>query len=371
MKILVDGMSVHKGGIGSLLLNFARYNRLHSNALEFHFLVPEGSENLETLLEMGYRCYIVPSITQVMAYRRVIQQAFKENRYDYLWLNNTSKANALLPVYAVKKGARLITHPHGVSNEEQGIKRMIFDLLDKLNHQRYLKRVSLPFACSYKAAERYYRGSDLLERVTVINNGILVDHFAFQKEPRLAIRKELGIKEDEVVLGAIGRLSEVKNFGFLIDLVCRLPDRYRCVILGEGPERTSLLTMAETAGLGGRFILAGQVDNVAEYLCAFDLFLMPSLHEGMPFAVIEAQASGLPCILSDTISKECAVSDLVQFAALNDATAWEAAVQKISTGPEERGQYADVIRRSGYSIEESYAVFKKALGGIECQNTQD
>ena len=363
MKILVDGMSRDKGGIGSLLLNFAIYSKQVpvDQQIQFTFLLPSCSEYQQDLEKLGDRYYTVPSITRMSSYRKVIKKVFQEDTYDYLWLNNTSKVNRFLPVYASKMGAKLITHPHGVAGEEQGIKKLIFSFVNWFNYPVYMQLMKLPFACSEEAARTYYRNEDILRNATVINNGIFVDKFRYSRHNRKSIREVLSIQDGDVVLGTMGRLSAVKNHGFLISLLTELPVNYRCIILGSGEDRDALEQMAAEKGVQDRLLLAGQVENVHEYLSAFDIFVMPSLHEGMPYAVIEAQAAGLPCVVSHTVSNEVRLSDLVAFAELNSLDDWKKHILSAQTKTEERSQYADVIRKSGYSIEESYSTFWKTV----------
>lgn len=365
MRVLVDGMPKVKGGIGSLLLNFAVYSKQSSdeNEVEFEFLLPESSEYQKDLDKLGCNYYFVPSIMDVANYKFAIKKVFQEKKYDYLWINNTSKVNRFLPVYAAKQGTELILHPHGVDDEEQGIKKQVFRFLNKINYSKYLQLMKYPFACSEAAARSYYQDESIVRQTTIINNGIFADKFTFSKKKREDIRAKLSVKKDDVIIGTVGRLSPVKNHLFLVDLLTILPDNYLCVILGDGEERANLETMAKDNGVNERLLLLGQVENVNEYLNAFDVFVLPSLHEGMPYAVIEAQASGLPCVVSNTVSREVGLSDLVVFAKLNDKIEWMDKILEIGSGTEGRKRYSSVIKDSGYSIEESYASFLRTIAG--------
>lgn len=367
MKILVDGMPRGKGGIGSLLLNFAVYSKQlpPEKSIEFNFLISKHSAYQSDLERLGCKYFVVPSITSVRDYSNAIKGIFRENKYDFLWLNNTSKVNRILPVYAAKEGAKLITHPHGVGDEEQGIKKKLFNILNKLNHSTYMRLVKLPLACSVEAARCYYRGAkDIFEKSLVIKNGIFVDRFAYSEENRNSIRSQLQLKDGDVVLGTVGRLTAVKNYMFILSLLENLPSNYRCIILGEGEDREKLEQSAEEKGLKDRFLLLGQKENVNEYLSAFDIFVLPSLHEGMPYAVIEAQASGLPCLVSDTVSSEVRLTDLVNFAELNNVQAWMDKILEIQLCDENRAVYANEISEKGYSIEKSYDIFFNAVSKL-------
>ena len=113
-------------------------------------------------------------------------------------------------------------------------------------------------------------------------------------------------------------------------------------------------------------IISGAIpqENVNEYLSAFDIFVLPSLHEGMPYAVIEAQASGMPCLVSDTVSSEVRLTDLVNFAELNNVQAWMDKILEIQLCDENRSIYANEISEKGYSIEKSYDIFYNAVSKL-------
>lgn len=361
MRVLVDGIPKSKGGIGSLLINFARLNADAQEPLQFDYLVPEESDYQHELEMLGSECFVVPSITSVLSYRKAIISVFKKHHYDYLWMNNTSKVNRFLPLYAKRNGTKIITHPHGVSGEEKGIKALIFQLLNLINYDAYMRVMDIPFTCSVRAAQVYYHNPDVERKAIIINNGIRTEQYKFSPEARARIRAALSVGEDQIVLGTVGRLSAVKNQSFLISLLTCLPPKYCCVVLGSGEDREKLLHMSQEAGVADRFLMPGEVDRVYEYLCAFDVFLLPSLHEGMPFAMIEAQASGLPCIVSHTVSREVQLTELVQFGMLNDLVDWKEKICGLKLYDMPRVKFADLIKGKGYSVEESYSTFVQQL----------
>ncbi len=367
MRIIVDGMPRTVGGIGSLLLNIAEVAKKRNDDVRFDFIISDHSAYIPILEEKGLKYYIAPRFKEIKKYKEFISDIFRSQQYDFLWFNNTSKVNIVLPEIARQVGkAKIITHTHGVDTEEKGVKRFIFKALDLLNERKLLSLVDVPFACSEEAANVYYRHSKKLrEKCKIIRNGIFTSHFAFSAENRERIRKELKIDNRSLLLGAVGRLTKVKNYPFIIDLMKDLPDSYKLIIIGEGEDYTALNEQITGSGLSERCFLLGKKSNVNEYLSAMDYFLMPSFNEGMPFSIVEAQANGLPCVVSDTLSKEVAITDLVTFASIEDTAAWKKCVKSYDENMIDRGVYTEHIKRSGYSIEESYDVFMNALRQAE------
>ena len=364
MRILVDGMPRTKGGIGSLILNIAEYARNYckNDDLTFDFIIAGRSGYLPFLEENGYRYYMAPPVSEVKKYQQFLRSLFAGSKYDFLWFNNTSKVNLMLPTYAKKQGVKLITHPHGVDMEEKGMKRIVFKALDRLNEGKMFSLIDVPFACSEEAADVYYRGSaSLREKTVIIRNGINTDAFSFDPVRRKKVRDELGVKDGEILLGAVGRLTAVKNYPFLIELLRRLDEKYKMIILGEGEDKTLLEELIRENGLSDRCFLLGSKENVRDYLSAMDVFLMPSLNEGMPYSIIEAQCAGLPCVVSDTLSPNMKITDLVAFVSLDDPQAWITSIVEGSRSAD-RKQYKEKVIASGYGIEQTYSAFKRAIG---------
>lgn len=360
MKILVDGMPRIVGGIGSLILNIAEISKERKDAVEFVFLISAHSAYIPMLEKNGYRYFIVPRVKAVKQYKKFLRNIFTDNYFDYLWFNNTSKVNIILPEVAKKVGgAKIITHPHGVDCEEKGIKKILFKVLDRINENKMYSLVDIPFACSEQVADVYYRNkAELRKKTTIIKNGILVSKFQYSEKSRENIRADLKCEDSDVLLGAVGRLTHVKNYPFIINMLKGMNFKYKLIIVGEGEDQSQLTKLIEEEGLENRCFLLGKKSNVNEYLCAMDYFLLPSFNEGMPYSIIEAQASGIKCIVSDTLSKELGVTDLVEFVSIKDNRAWRMVIENKLPNPD-RYKYTDAIKKLGYDVEDTYDLFRK------------
>lgn len=352
MRILVDGMPVNKGGIGSLLINIVRYNsKLEgSKKNDFEFLLPENSEYRDELLANHCKCFFVPRIISPF-YKSVITKVFRENRYDYLWVNNTSKVNVALLKIAKEIGhVKIISHAHGIKTEETGLKGLIFKIIEYINYNKYCDLIDIPLACSRSSANYFYP-QKMRNKVKIVSNGIDIDKYRFDLRLRKSVRECLKVNEDEFLIGAVGRLTRVKNYMYLIDIMKLLPANYKCIILGDGEDKPILQSAVKKNGLNKRIRLLGSKNNVNEYLSAMDVFIMPSLNEGMPFSIVEAQVNGLICIVSDGVSRDSVVQNGISFISLKNMDKWIETIENVDKSYREK-EYSKCM--SCYSIENSY-----------------
>lgn len=360
MRILVDGIPKDIGGIGTLIINIVDYNDkvVEKGTVVFEFLVPMESEYIGVLEKKGYKYYLIPKIF-TGNYRKCIDKIFKKNKYDYVWINNTSKINLYLPNKAKKSGSKIIMHSHGVQSEETGIKRGVFKIIEQIQGRRYCRLIDIPFACS-KASAEYFYPRYLKDKCTIISNGVDTERFKFNENDRNLVRKSLSLDKDEILLGTTGRFAKVKNHIFLIRLLPMLPDDYKLIILGYGEEEDEYRQNIDALGLKDRVFLLGCKNCVEKYLSSMDIFLLPSLNEGLPFSLVEAQANGLKCIVSTGVSEEAKILDTTKFISLDDNMLWK---NEIVSGlkMQDRNEAARIVGEAGYSIGSSYRKYINCL----------
>ena len=364
MRILVTGLPKNRGGIGTLLVNIAKCNSMqcNSNKVQFEFLLPEESEYKEIFDADGYRYYECPRLYNIIGYYSVLKKILSLGQYDYVWINNTSKVDLLLPFVAKRLGkARIIQHSHGISCEERGVKKLVFSLLEHIYGRKYEALIDIPLACSVASADYFYQNVELRNRCYILGNGIFTEKFQFNQNQRARLRSKMNVKDDDILVGAVGRLTTVKNYPFLIRLVSALPSHYKGIIVGDGEDRAILTEMIQQEDLSDRFLLVGQKDNVADYYSAMDIFAMPSFNEGLPFSIVEAQCAGLSCIASTGISMECNLTGNVHFASLERIDDWIGTITKVFPNTITRRDMNRVISEKGYDINNSYLSFTKLL----------
>ena len=160
-------------------------------------------------------------------------------------------------------------------------------------------------------------------KLIVINNGISTERFKFDKSTRTRIRKQLGISEDCVLLGHVGRFTSEKNQSFLIQVLSQIPNKcnMQLLLIGEGPLVKDVMQLAKEKGIYKKIIQIARTDVVYDYMQAMDIFLFPSTYEGLGMVAIEAQASGLPVIASNGVPSMINITKNVVFEEL-DAKIW-------------------------------------------------
>lgn len=361
MRILVDGIPKKIGGIGTLIINLVNYNEQigEKDNIIFEFLIPYQSEYISYFESKGYKYYEVPRIL-TKSYRKSINEIFKYNKYDYVWINNTSKVNIYLPWKAKKNNSMIITHSHGVQTEEKGLKKVMFNLIEFLQKDCYCNLIDIPFACSVASAHYFYPRY-MMDECKIISNGIDTNRFLFNVDYRTEIRNTLLIDENDILLGAVGRLTKVKNYTFLIKLMLLLPDCYKLIILGDGEEKDEYTKLIYNLNLGNRVFLLGEKNCVEKYLCAMDLFLMPSLNEGLPFSLVEAQANGLKCIVSTGVPEEAKLISTTVFISIVDEDSWQKEILSYTPTCKYRKAFNVDVMNGGYSIKQSYTNFKNSI----------
>lgn len=271
---------------------------------------------------------------------------------QYPIIHGHMRSTAAIYLKIAKKFKRItIAHSHGTSSRGNGFERFVKMLM------QYPIRYTADyfFACS-KEAGIWLFGNKICQsrRFKILNNAIDPSQFAFSEDLQKKKREELGIG-CQFALGHIGNFDAVKNHAFLIDVfscVCKRDPACRLLLVGGGDSalRKAVEKQAAQKGLAGKVQFLGKRGDVHELLNAIDLFLLPSLHEGLPVVVVEAQANGLKCLLSDAISKEVAITGNVEFISLQkSANFWADRVLSYKDNYKREDMQA-AIQNAGYDI---------------------
>ncbi len=222
---------------------------------------------------------------------------------------------------------------------------------------KYMKIERL--ACSEMAAEWMY-GKKELKKVKIINNGIDAEAFVFQQKKREDKRRELGI-DKKLVIGHIGRFMPQKNHKFLIEIfeeIVKKDNRGILLLIGVGELQQEIEKLVEEKGLTDKVRFMGVRTDIKELLWAMDLFLFPSLYEGLSVVAIEAQAAGVPVLASDTLTEETKVTECMQFYSLEKSTE-EWAEQAIKMTKEEHKNTVESIKNAHYDMKENIGIMEK------------
>ena len=304
-NIIVYGLTDRRGGIESFFLNYGKY--LKNINLDFIKVTPN---KLSYEKELGNsNIYYVPMRRVNASLRRSkIKAIFKQKNYDALWFNSNDLASVDIIKEAKKAGIKCIGHAHNSRTDK--LNRTIRHNVNKL---LVSKDFDGKFACSLPAAKWFYTD---YKNATIIYNAIDVKRYLFSDEKRNSIRKKYNIPNEYMVLGNIGRLEKQKNMTYLVDIFEKYhkknPKSY-LLIIGNGSRRSELQKYTAEKNLESSIIFTGEVDDTSEYLSVLDVFLMPSLYEGLPVTLVEAQAAGLKCIVADNITHEVNVTKNIKY----------------------------------------------------------
>lgn len=354
VRVLAVGMTSTAGGIESFLMNLC--SCMDPKRVQVDFLTRfEDAAYPEKRAEIG-RTYVIPrrSRSPVRFYREI--HAFFEQHageYDVLW-DNECMFNDMTPLkLAAKHGIPVrIAHSHNPENMDHSLRGRAQELLHRLQRRRMSRYANALWACSEASARWACPALDI--PYAVIPNAIDAAAFRPDAEARCALRAELGL-DGCLTVGHVGRLQYQKNQAFLLDAFAKLlqmEPRARLVLCGDGPDRQDLVTQAERLGIAENVRFLGARQDVSRVLQAFDVFAMPSRFEGFGIAALEAQAAGLPCLLSDAVPKEAAVTGDVTFLPTADPARWARQLQQMLRRSESRPRQDNTgaLAQAGYDL---------------------
>lgn len=355
------------GGVEAVIMNY--YRNIDRTKIQFDFICDSDSTNIpyDEIKKLGGKVIICPPYQKVLKYEKFLIDLFKKNNYKIVHSN--INALSVFPLRAAKKaGVPIrIAHSHSTTNKKEWKKNLMKQALRPFSK----KYATNYFACS-ELAGRWLFGDRTFEqgKVTIINNAIDLDKFKYSKKIGKEKRKELGIKDDTLVIGHIGRFVAQKNHTFLIDIFNELHKKKKnsiLLLIGQGPLMDEIKEKVEMIGISDSVKFLGQRGDVDELYQVFDVFCLPSLYEGLPVVGVEAQATGNLCILSDDMTKETKVLDTTEFLSLKQSAQEWADTILILLKTYKKHNTKDEISKYGFNIEneakklEKYYIQKKFL----------
>lgn len=261
----------------------------------------------------GCTCFGFNKIISYSKFIREYKKIVSENSYDAIHIHANSSLVYILLKYAKKKGIKIrIVHSHSTSCN--------FPVLNKLLWKQINKYATTKLACSDVAGRHMFGSDDFI----FVPNAVDVNRCKFSEEERIKIRKSYGIK-NEYLIGHIATFSIAKNHKFLIKILRDLKSKefdYKAILIGEGPMKQEIMDLAKNLDVEDKIIFAGKVPNAYTYMSAMDLFVLPSLYEGLPVCLIEAQSVGVPTIYSDTISNQIKINENAIPLSIEDSELW-------------------------------------------------
>lgn len=358
------------GGAESRIMDL--YRHTDRNRVQFDFLVHSGEEGFyeKEIRELGGRIFRVPRfrIYNYFSYRKALKEFFqKHHEFALVQGHMTSTAAIYLPI--AKKAGVKKTAAHARS---AGVDKGLKGTMTRFLRRNLADKADYLFTCSELAGISVYGEKAVQEGKTIfIPNAIDCAGFTFDPEKRKKMREELGLT-DAIIIGHVGRFHYAKNHEYLLRVfaeLCRMSagaggstaetgadQKYHLILLGEGPLMEDTRKLAEELCVADRVHFLGNHKNIADYYQAMDYFVYPSRYEGMPGTIVEAQASGLPCLMSDTICREVIATELVETMSIEkEPKVWAEVLQRridaLVSKQEKRKKYAAKMAAAGFDVQ--------------------
>lgn len=346
--------NVQLGGAESRIMDL--YRHLDRKRVQFDFLVhtKQAGHFDKEIKKLGGRIYRVPrfQIYNYFSYRQAVKKFFREH-HDFRGVQGhmTSTASIYLPI--AKKAGIPVTIAHARSaGVDQGIKGRV----TRWMRRNLAEKTDFMFTCSKLAGISVFGEKPVLAGKTIfIPNAIDCPAFACDAVKRNKMRKELGL-ESQYVIGHVGRFHYAKNHEYLLKVFAALCNKeaeserkYALLLLGEGAGMEAARSLAKELGIEENVHFLGNHSNIADYYQAMDYFIYPSRFEGMPGTIVEAQANGLRCLMSDTICEEVIATELVKTMSIEEEPEkWAEYV--IETADYDRRSHVKEMQQAGFDV---------------------
>ena len=347
LRVLQVVTKMDRCGLETLLMNY--YRNIDRSKVQFDFLThrEERGQYDDEIEQLGGNIYHVPHLNPLYpGYYKALDNFFLTHPYKIV--HSHLDCTSTFPLRAAKKAGvpYRIAHIHSTSQDKD------FKYPIKMLSKKMMPYYATDFfACGEAAGKWAFPG----KKFVVMKNAIDTAKYIPNVSIRSKVRKEFNL-ENEFLVGHVGRFDPPKNHDFLIKIFAELKKiepTAKLMLVGGGDRETEIIQKIERLGISKDVILTGVRSDVNELMQAMDVFVLPSLYEGFPVTMMEAQASGLPCIVSDKVPMECAIVDgLVTSVKLSDEiSAWVTAIQK--TKDIERKNHTKELSEKGYDIKQA------------------
>lgn len=357
IKLLYTVNGLRVNGMSAVIMKYV--SLLDKNQYKITLFTDEIAPQFSVLLEEN-NVEVINSQNRKknqIAYFFELVNVIKSGKFDIIHAHGNSATLAVEMFAAKCCGVPVrISHSHNTTCQHK--------TFDKLLRPLFNNTYTHGIACGDEAGKWLFGSREHV----VIKNGIDLEHFAYDEGERDRIRKNLNI-EEKFVIGHVGRFTDQKNHDFLIDIFQGIAaERSDAVLflIGDGPREQEVKELVKQRGLEDRVIFYGTLSDVAKMYSVFDIFAFPSKFEGVPLTLIEAQASGIKCIVSDRVSEEVMLTDLITMLSLDDKEIWLEHVVQITTERNESSQKVIIdLGKSGFGnnsvIESLEQVYKGAI----------
>lgn len=304
IRVLQVVTHMERGGLESMLMNY--YKHVDRERVQFDFLVhrQERAAFDDEIESLGGRIYRLPRLVPwSKSYLSALNHFWDEHpEYKIIHVHQDCLSSVILKAAAQHNVPVRIAHSHN-ANQDRNLKYPI-----KLWYRRSIPQYATNlFACGKDAGDWMFSGAPY----QIINNAIDVAAYSYDPEKRIEMRQKLGL-ENELIVGHVGRFNPQKNHPLLLDIFAALLKKEPNAVLllaGGGEDMPKIQAKAQALGVAEHVRFLGVRSDVADLMQAMDVFVFPSLYEGLPVTMVEAQAAGLPCIISDKVPPECILTE--------------------------------------------------------------
>ena len=310
------------GGSEQVVLNYC--SRMSSIHFDLLYQYEPNPQILERFNEAGFNCIQIPDkVHYPFKHMWAIFRIFRNGHYDVVHSHLDWFLNAYVMFLAwLTSVPKRIAHHHQAYHPTNPLLKLLYAMLRIPNKMFATHWV----ACGKAAAENGWGKRTVANgKVTILPNAIDPERFKFDDVARKRIREQYGIAEDDFVVGHVGRFFSQKNHNFLIDVfaeLCKNRPNCKLLMLGDGPLQIEIRRKVESLGLSNKVVFAGLQKNPAPFYSAMDVFCFPSLWEGLPLTLVEAQYNGLGVVVSNVVTSEAKISDNFYFMNLDSAKKW-------------------------------------------------
>lgn len=370
MKVLQVIGILDRGGAETLLMNI--YENIDRDRYQFDFLVFEDKEfdYSDKVKDFGGNIIFLESPQKIgmFSFIKRLKKLIKDNKYDIVHAHTLFNCGPVVFAAFLAGVKKRISHSHNtkILDEKKSLKKTVYFFLSKILINTFSSDC---LACGEEAGKFLYYW---YRKFTVIKNGIDVERYDYCESIRTELKIKNKIDDDSLVIGNIGRLNFQKNQTFLLDIFSRIIKKQENVylfILGDGELKEELMEKARELQIDENVKFLGNIPNANQYYSVFDLFLFPSLFEGLPYTLIEAQDNGLPILASDTISDECNISNTINFMSLEAPIDDWCDKSLDLMKQKERYNNKKYIEEHGYSIKNTTKLIEKIYGGYNEKNS--
>lgn len=357
MKILViNTVRFKMNGISAVIMNY--YNAMDMKDIKMEFVaIDDPSVEYKEIFSKNSICYYVVKKKNIFKYFLNLYRVAKQGNYDIVHIHGNSANMAIELLACYFAGIKIrIAHSHNTST--------LHPKMHKLLHPLFTLLCTNRFACGKDAGKWLFEDKPFIE----LKNGINLDEFYYNEATCNTYRNKIKAK-NRTVIGHIGNFIDQKNHGFLLDIFADLIKKdknYLLLLISDGPLFENIKQKAHELNLDGNILFLGKTTDIKNYLQAMDIFILPSLYEGLPLVLVEAQASGLPCIVSNKVDREVDLTNSMRFVPIKNPNDWVEVIEFETLKLNKRNRsdiqndWKDKIIESGFDISKN-AEYLKSL----------